>query len=410
MRAISVFLLLVLFACAVKAQWDDPDWPDDPDDDDPDDDGPWRPSSTRGRPTPTRQSEDPPEPTPTGVETFANVTVYQPDDASHHLTSPRTENLPNNTILSVWNDLKQANNTLQVYRSTNNGFSWYAHGTVQSTVAGRKLLEPHLLFVEGSWSSETDVTLLAVNAVDEKSTNIELYASWDQGATWEFVHRIAEGGAVGAKAVGEPYMMFHDQRLTVYYSDGRDSQHAGKVSQQSAADMWDTWGTAIDVVAKIAPADQASAASAAKLPNNQYIIAFEASQSGNSSNVAVPVQYKIAASPENAGTELPLDVTTASGLKPQGAPFVTWSSLGGANGTIILSDSSSNSLFINQALGTGLWKVISTVAGRAYGREVRIVPDDKRALRITGGSEGKGRSSDVLVTIVDLEKALAAAA
>jgi hypothetical protein len=135
------------------------------------------------------------------------VTIYQPDDATHHLTSPRTESLPNNTILAVWNDVEQANNTLQVYRSTNNGFSWYAHGTAQSTVTGRRLLEPHLLFVEGSWSSESNVTLLAVNAVDSKSTNIELYASWDQGVTWEFVHRIAEGGAVGAKAVGEPYML-----------------------------------------------------------------------------------------------------------------------------------------------------------------------------------------------------------
>jgi hypothetical protein len=64
-------------------------------------------------------------------------------------------------------------------------------------------------------------------------------------------------------------------------------------------------------------------------------------------------------------------ITTTSGLKPQGAPFVTWSSIGGANGTIVMSDSKTNSLFVNQALGEGPWRVVSTIAGRAYGREVR---------------------------------------
>jgi hypothetical protein len=223
--AFALFLLLV----SVAAQWDDePGWPNDPDDDDPqwpedpeESRPPWatttrRPTSTRWptRPTSTTEPDpeeteepEPPAPTPTGVDTFANATIYQPDDATHHLTSPRTVNLPNNTILAVWNDSAQINGTFAVYRSTNDGFSWYAHGTATSTIGGRKLLEPHILFLEGSWSGDTNMTLLAVNAVDEKSTNIELYASWDQGVTFEFVHRVAEGGPRGSKAVGQPFML-----------------------------------------------------------------------------------------------------------------------------------------------------------------------------------------------------------
>lgn len=256
---LSVFLIgLFLFLGVVKAQWDDddPEWPEDPDDEDdpprwtttrrPPTPGPRptpsrtptptrlptptrrptptptrRSTITRGptRPTPTsepdpEETEDPEEPEipiPTGVETFSNITVYQPDDSTHHLIAPRTENLPNKTILAVWNDQQQINNTLDIYRSTNNGFSWYAHGTAKSAVAGRKLLEPFLLRVEGTWSSETNVTLLAVNAVDEKSTNIELYASWDDGVSFEFVHRVAEGGpanvTAGGKAVGQPFLL-----------------------------------------------------------------------------------------------------------------------------------------------------------------------------------------------------------
>jgi hypothetical protein len=248
MRWSAFFLALFLIVCAVNAQWgppddpddDDPDWPGD----DPDDDPPWRPTPSR-RPTPTRrptstrrptptlrptptprptssrgtptrptptpepseEPEDPPEPIFTGVDTFSNATVYQPEDNTHHLTSPRTENLPNNTILAAWSDSAQAQGTLQVYQSTNNGFSWYSYGTAKSTVSGRKLLEPHLLYIEGSWAGDTNLTLLAVNAVDAKSTNIELYASFDKGVTFEFVHRVAEGGAVGAKDVGEPHLL-----------------------------------------------------------------------------------------------------------------------------------------------------------------------------------------------------------
>jgi hypothetical protein len=124
----------------------------------------------------------------------------------HYLTSPRTENLPNNTILAVWNDSIQTSGTLQIYQSTNNGFSWYAHGTAKSATSGRKLLEPHLVFVP-SLGDDTNVTLLVVNAVDTKSTNIELYASTDLGTTFDFVKQIAKGGVYGLKSVGEPHIV-----------------------------------------------------------------------------------------------------------------------------------------------------------------------------------------------------------
>ena len=73
-----------------------------------------RPTSTT-EPDPEETEEpEPPAATPTGVDTFANATIYQPDDTTHHLTSPRTENLPNSTVLAVWNDPAQANGTLAI--------------------------------------------------------------------------------------------------------------------------------------------------------------------------------------------------------------------------------------------------------------------------------------------------------
>lgn len=37
-----------------------------------------------------------------------------------------------------------------------------------------------------------------------------------------------------------------------------------------------------------------------------------------------------------------------------------------------------------------------------------VVPNDNSKLRIAGGAENAEKSSDILVTVVDLEKALAA--
>lgn len=66
------------------------------------------------------------------------------------------------------------------------------------------------------------------------------------------------------------------------------------------------------------------------------------------------------------------EVRVDTGLVPSGVPSVTWTPLGGANGTIVLSDSKSNSVFVNQYLGEGEWWELSTTAGRAFGREVAV--------------------------------------
>jgi hypothetical protein len=150
-------------------------------------------------PTPT------PTPTPGPVDTFANVTVYQPNSPSTQVTYARTEDLPNNTILSVFSD-DSVNGTISIYQSKDNGFSWYAFGTVTSEAASRRLMQPHLLYTNETFGEfEGGVVLLAVNAVDVNSTNVELYASGDFGESWEHVSNIASGNEMSK--VGEPFLV-----------------------------------------------------------------------------------------------------------------------------------------------------------------------------------------------------------
>jgi hypothetical protein len=107
-----------------------------------------------------------------------------------------------------------------------------------------------------------------------------------------------------------------------------------------------------------------------------YIFAFQmkTSPSVNSTNPTPTsaIAYKLASNSENAGAAAILKITTDKGYIPVGAPSVTWSPLGGPNGTIVLSDSKSTSVFINQALGQGSWREVKTNVGRSLGREVRV--------------------------------------
>jgi len=159
---------------------------------------------------------EPPVPTPTGVDAFANATVYQPDDPSHHVTFPRTEGLPNNTVLAAWNEPAEANGAILVYRSTNSGFSWYSFGSAAPKTRGRTLQQPHILFINGTGRENEDgeidvgTVLMAVNAVDAKSTNIEVYASTDLGESWELASAVASGGPRvegNGTAVANPFLV-----------------------------------------------------------------------------------------------------------------------------------------------------------------------------------------------------------
>ncbi|KAJ4349677.1 uncharacterized protein N0V89_008294 [Didymosphaeria variabile] len=320
----------------------------------------------------TTDQPDPPAPTPTGIDVFANVTLYQPDDSTQ-VTVPRTQSLPNNTVLAAWND-PSSNGSIAIYRSINSGYSWYSFGTATSD-SGKKLLQPHLLYINGTYAEDTGTTLLAVNAVDDYTTTIELYTSGDQGESWELASEIANGGPLSnaSVAVTNPYLVYNGDAITVFYSGNGDNTYAQKIVQQTTTENYDSWDNAVDVVASKFRTDRPAAPSIAKIANNQYIIAFQYGSLDPKTNTATyPIYYKITPNPQKAASDRTREVRVDTGLVPNGVPSVTWTPLGGANGTIVLSDSRSKSVFVNQALGEGEWRELKTTAGRAYGREVTV--------------------------------------
>jgi len=148
------------------------------------------------------------------IPIFANATIFNPISSRTSASYARTETLPGNVLLATWNDFggSSTNSTLPVYRSLDSGRTWAPWGAVKSNTPGRRLVQPHLLYLEDDFGEEEGgVLLLSCNAADNRSTNIEVYASYDEGRSFEFASLVATGGrgntTNGATPIWEPYLL-----------------------------------------------------------------------------------------------------------------------------------------------------------------------------------------------------------
>ena len=110
----------------------------------------------------------------------------------------------------------------------------------------------------------------------------------------------------------------------------------------------------------------------AGLPNNLWILAFEYAITTDGENYTYPIHYKVASDPEKFDEAKVQALIPTSGVEPGAAPYVVWTPAGGKNGTIVVSSTTLNSVFINQALGQGNWTEVQSPAPRAYSRSIRI--------------------------------------
>lgn len=151
--------------------------------------------------------------------TFSEVTVFEPpsDYNIPRTLYARTLQLPNGDLLATWENYspEPPNVYFPIYRSTDLGQTWSEFSTVQDTVNGVGLrYQPFLYYLDeriGEFGAGT--LLLAGNSIpqDLSFTQIDLYASHNQGRTWEFVSHIARGGEAipdnGLTPVWEPFLL-----------------------------------------------------------------------------------------------------------------------------------------------------------------------------------------------------------
>ncbi|KAJ5683014.1 hypothetical protein N7462_006179 [Penicillium macrosclerotiorum] len=319
---------------------------------------------------------------------LSDVTIFDPpsDYNVPRTLYARNVQLPNGDLLATWENYSPEPPAVYfpIYRSSDYGQTWTEISQVQDTVNGYGLrYQPFLYYLNESIGSyDAGTLLLAGNSIPTNlsSTHIDLYASTDEGITWEFVSNIAAGGEAepdnGLTPVWEPFLMAYNGKLICYYSDQRDNTTYGqKLVHQ--------------------------------LPNGEYLYIYEYGSYFDTTTYSFPLYYRRSSDPEDFASATGERLVVSSGTEPTSSPYVTWTSYGGTNGTIIASSGSYSTLFINQALGEGEWTEISCSEGTSYSRSLRVLSEsNEQYLLVNGAGVSGGTSNSVTVTVVDLGDSL----
>lgn len=151
------------------------------------------------------------------------TTIAQPEKGVEEYIYPRYVELLDGTILVTVSRRAYAEPKgkkaaaaaayFPVFSSSDGGSSWDWVGNVTDQVNGWGLgAQPALVELTEPIGDYAEGTVLAAgNSWSDKGTHIDVYASMDKGASWEFVSNVAKGGAPnttnGATPIWEPMLM-----------------------------------------------------------------------------------------------------------------------------------------------------------------------------------------------------------
>jgi len=146
------------------------------------------------------------------------------------------------------------------------------------------------------------------------------------------------------------------------------------------------------------------------LPNGKYMMTYEFGGGPTVTGTAYefPVYYRINESPLNFENSTGYPVLTDNGIQPTSSPYVTWSPVGGVNGTILVSCGTLTQVFTNQALGdTGAWKSFNPGGTVSYSRHLRVLNSNTNHLLIAGaGHLPVATNNKVTVGVYDITASL----
>ncbi|KAI1341457.1 glycoside hydrolase family 93 protein [Xylariaceae sp. FL0016] len=353
----------------------------------------------------------------TGCDERRRVIFSPPSNANWvdpRVLYARAVHLKSGALLATWENYSPEPPIVYfpIYKSTDNGNSWKQISKVQDTVNGWGLrYQPFLYELEeaiGDYPAGT--VLLAGNSIptDLSKTKIDVYASRDDGATWSFASSVASGGEArptnGLTPVWEPFLMVYKNQLVCYYSDQRDSKFGQKLAHQATTDL-KTWSSAVDDVHdKSSYSARPGMPAIAKLPNGNYIFAYEVCGTDG-----CHIHYRMTSNPLDInGASTTYTMKSTKGTNPSSSPYVVWSSIGGANGSIVLSAGSASQIFVNRKLGDpSAWIEYSTPQPNAYARGLALLQGSDNMLVIIGaGSLPPSSTNKVSVSTIDLKTTL----
>ena len=279
----------------------------------------------------------------------------------------------NGTLLATFEDFDLG--AMGIWQSNNDGVTWTTSPitTIPDTADGAGWyfeFEPDLLELPQAVGSLSAGTILLAGDTWQASTgthDILLYKSTNQGQSWQFVNYIDTDPNDTNGGIWEPELLITSSgNLACLYSDERQSPQGYNqlLAERVSPDGGQTWGAESYVVAIQDGTQRPGMAVCVKLPNNQYVMSFEAVNSGTSSQCHI----KFSTDGVNWGTgpsDYGIPVSTATGAYIGATPFIQWFPTGGPNGTLgitgqflINSPMTDREMFINQNLGVGTWDMV----------------------------------------------------
>lgn len=268
--------------------------------------------------------------------TFANVTVFVPpaNYTDPQVLYARSVELQNGVLLATWENYSPEPPLVYfpIFKSINGGETWKEISKVRDTVNGWGLrYQPFLYELSvrvGRYPAGT--VLLAGNSIptDLNYTQIDVYASLDKGHTWEFVSKVASGGAAipdnGIPAIWEPFLMWYKGQIIVYYSDQRDPRYGQKLVHQTSRDLL-TWDAPVDDVAYPTYTDRPGMTTVTKLPNGKYMMTYEFGGGPTvvDNGYEFPVYYRINDNPLKFNESVGLPLVSDDGTQPTSSPYIT---------------------------------------------------------------------------------------
>ncbi|KAI7314791.1 glycoside hydrolase family 93 protein [Hortaea werneckii] len=352
---------------------------------------------------------------------FNNVTIFTPpsewEDRSTSyartvLLNQDCEKEPY-TLLATWTVGAPDGPYFPIYESQDYGRSWSERSKAYFTggnFTGGTLLQPFLYETSKQFGKyPAGTVLLSGNGIpgNFNSTNIQLYASEDKGYSWEFVSTVNVGTRPnttnGASPIWEPFINAYGDQLAVYYSDQGDPEHGQSQVFQTSTDL-ESWGTVTDAVAfanytqRPGMITMAQIGDGKNIGSGKWITTFEVglpdSSGGRVDTTVAPyaVSYKIADDPYSFQDAPTFLLQSTEGLTASAGPYVVWTPAGGENGTIVVSDSTTEDLFLNTQNGDpDAWVNVTSGHGVGYSRSLRVMPGNggKTVLVTNGGMYGE---------------------
>ncbi|KAJ5211308.1 Neuraminidase, partial [Penicillium cf. griseofulvum] len=353
-----------------------------------------------------------PQKTPQPWSTFAENVIFQPD-SNHSILYPRQVELSDGSLLATASYGGDETPYFPIFRSADGGATWSWISNMTDQVNGLGMAaQPALAempFAVGDFPAGT--VLASGNSWGNQSTNIDVYASEDKGYTWKFISNVATGSGPdttnGNPCIWEPFILFFNHTVGVFYSDQRDPLHGQKLAHQESTNL-ESWGSVIDDVAYLNYTARPGMTVISYIPPlEKWILVYEFPGGDSWSGAGYPAYYRLSASPFDFRFAYGYPIVV-DGIQPSSSPYVVWSPVGGVNGTIVVSDADHGSIFTNRANGQpDQWEIHATPQPAAYSRSLHVFAKHPDHLMILGaGVFDQEEISRLYLSVVSLTKTL----